>query len=102
MHVYNLVMGTVYCDVEDEIKVINHKTGETGLITFTQRGWSSNPKVEGKLFDADGNQKWTVEGSWWDKMTMTELETNRQVTIFEELPPYQDYKRQFNFGLVAI
>ena len=85
-HVYNIIMGELYIDAEDQIKVTNYRTGETATINYIQRGWSSNPKLEGQIFDADNTLKWKIEGSWWDKLSMKNVETGQEVSLFSELP----------------
>ena len=101
-HVYNIIMGELYIDAEDQIKVTNYRTGETATINYIQRGWSSNPKLEGQIFDADNTLKWKIEGSWWDKLSMKNVETGQEVSLFSELPMYPNHLKMFKFNHLSI
>jgi hypothetical protein len=56
----------MYIDFEGTIEIINHRTGEKGEITYYTAGWSSKSRIEGKIFDANGNLAYKIDGSWYD------------------------------------
>ena len=58
--VNNVVLGSLYVDFDGTVEAINHRTGEKAIFTFYTAGWSSNSKIEGKIFDADGNERYKL------------------------------------------
>jgi len=93
----NIVLGTIYIDVTGEIEAINHKTREKAVIKFFTRGWNSMSYLTGQIFDADGEEKYTLKGSWTDKIFMVNSLTNEETLIFEENPPYPGSETMFGF-----
>lgn len=70
--VNNLIMGTTYLDVEGTSKAINKTTGDTLEIQFTTQGWTSSSGLSGKCLDAAGTTMFKINGSWLDKITITD------------------------------
>ena len=98
----NVVLGQMYIDFEGTVEIINHQTGERGEITYYVAGWSSRSKIEGKIIDANGNETYKIDGSWYDKLFAENINTNERICIFEEQENYKDFKRQFGFNHLAI
>lgn len=46
-HAQNLIIGTMYVDVDGQTDAINHKTGDRADIKFNLRGWSTLSTIEG-------------------------------------------------------
>lgn len=48
------------------MKVINHRTGDTCVLTFKPRGWRGKDAYEifGRVADADGNVTYEIAGRW--------------------------------------
>jgi hypothetical protein len=62
----NIVLGEIYMDINDKIEIINHTNGEKAEIQFNGRGWSTPSNLSGKIFDAQGNERYQLKGSWLD------------------------------------
>ena len=66
----NLVVGTMYLDIDGTLRAINKTTGDTLEIEFTKRGWTSSSSLSGKCMDKNGRVVYKIEGSWLDKVTI--------------------------------
>lgn len=92
----------MYIDFDGPTTVINHRTGERAELTYYTAGWSSQSRLEGKVFDANGTQKYKIEGSWYDKLVSVNLETSEKLVLYEEAELYPEYKRMFGFNHVSL
>jgi hypothetical protein len=50
-------------------------TGEKVLFQYNERTSKSNSSIEGKAFDAKGELKLEISGSWLDEIWITEVAT---------------------------
>ena len=62
----NLIMGTLYMDMDGVMTGYNHNTGDRVDITYFQKGSKKNSYIEGKLFDKKGKQRYSISGSYLD------------------------------------
>ena len=53
--------------------------------------------LSGQIFDADGVERYTMKGSWTDKIYMVDSDTQEETLIFEENPPYPGSECMFGF-----
>ena len=62
----NLIIGTLYLDLAGETVAVNRSTGDKWVFRFIKRGWSNKNayKVEGEIFDGEGNHVYDVYGHW--------------------------------------
>ena len=88
----------MYADIDGKIEAINHVSGEKALVEFHTSGFRSSSKITGKCFDSRGNLKYEIHGSWLDQIYLKEIKTGYQETVWQELAPIEDYKKQFFFS----
>lgn len=102
--VCNLIIGTMYLDLDGETECVNHSTGEKITINFIKQGWfdSEKQKVDGYAFDEEGNKVYRFHGSWSKAFYMTELSTGDVTTLWEAHSYPDNYDQQFNFTQFAI
>jgi hypothetical protein len=81
--VKNLVIGSLYVDVADELSCINHKTMQSCKIKFSTRGWASNSSIAGTLVDKAGVEQYQMIGSWWDEIYLKDVKTGKQELIWK-------------------
>jgi hypothetical protein len=74
----------LYLDIIDEIEAINHKTKEKAVIKFHGRGWSTMSYITGQIFDSQGTERYTITGSWVDKIMMVDSQTKEEFVIYQE------------------
>jgi hypothetical protein len=98
----NIVIGTLYLDVIDVIDVINHRTGEKAKIQFMGCGWSTFSTLTGQIYDAFGKERYTLKGSWLDKVILVDSITLQEEVIYQEAPSLPDASRMFGFGRVSV
>ena len=58
--------------------------------------------LSGQIFDADGVERYTMKGSWTDKIYMVDSDTQEETLIFEENPPYPGSDCMFGFQQIAV
>lgn len=73
MSAHNLVIGTTYVDIGDNMTVTNLTTEDVALVKFTRRGWfvKESFKLEGTVTQAStGEVVNKIYGNWNDKVYM--------------------------------
>ena len=94
----NIMMGTLYAEIEGSMQAINHITGEKADINFKSKSWSAQSSVTGKCFDSSGKLKYEISGSWLDKLYLRDVDSqNQPEQIWEEPAAVDNNSRQFNF-----
>ncbi|KDN39640.1 hypothetical protein RSAG8_08668, partial [Rhizoctonia solani AG-8 WAC10335] len=65
-NVSGFIVGQPTIDHYGDMKVINHRTGDTCLLTFKPRGWRAKDSFEirGTIQDASGRVTWEIAGRW--------------------------------------
>ena len=98
----NIVIGSLYIDIADQLSSINNKTQESCIVNFTTRGWSSNSYLKGSIRDKDGKERYTLHGSWLDEIYLKDESTGEKELLWKEKPHIQDYLKMFGFNMVAV
>ena len=71
----NLIIGSMYIDVEGDVEAVNNKTGERADIKFNTRGWSVESTLDCKIYDAHGSHVYNIEGSWLNRLYLVSCAT---------------------------
>ena len=79
----NIVMGSMYLDVSGSIECINHRTEEKATLTFVTRGWSTDSYITGNICDSTGQERYTLKGSWIDKVYLVNSQTKQEELIYQ-------------------
>jgi len=71
--VHDVLLGNYWIEVYGKVKVVNTATGEVAQLTLKpcRRRLADRGKVEGSVFDAQGNEVWTISGSTADHLYAT-------------------------------
>ncbi|KAG0238816.1 hypothetical protein BGW41_008027 [Actinomortierella wolfii] len=99
----NLMAGTKYLEHTGELKVINHTTKETAVLTFKESGYFSGTKNEvvGHVLDSRGQKKRALQGRWSESI-MEEVEPNKLERIWKCHPPPPNHERYYGFTAFTI
>ncbi|KAK4689354.1 oxysterol-binding protein 1, partial [Tremellales sp. Uapishka_1] len=65
-NVSNFIMGSPIIDHYGDLKITNHRTGETCILTFKPRGWRGKDafEIKGSVSDSAGKVQWEIAGRW--------------------------------------
>ncbi|EJD03880.1 uncharacterized protein FOMMEDRAFT_167188 [Fomitiporia mediterranea MF3/22] len=65
-NVSGFIMGSPTIDHYGDMTVVNHRTGDTCILTFKPRGWRGKDAFEilGRVMDAEGNVTYEIAGRW--------------------------------------
>ncbi|CAE6470515.1 unnamed protein product [Rhizoctonia solani] len=65
-NVSGFIVGQPTIDHYGDMKVVNHRTGDTCLLTFKPRGWRAKDsfEIKGTIQDASGRVTWEIAGRW--------------------------------------
>lgn len=99
---YNLIFGTYRVDQQGPSKLINHRTGEYALVEFYPHGYSTEPRLEGKIYDSNGIARYEVEGEWAQAIYIKNLETGETKLLFEQEERMPNSLRQFGYDYNAV
>lgn len=99
VEVQNLVVGKLYVDYADTIEIINRKSGIKGVITFDPRGWATNSRVHGSVYDADGVERYTLDGDMQSKVWIENVATKEREIFATSPPRIENGDRQFGWTL---
>lgn len=68
--VIGILVGNPQVDINGDIEVKNHMTGDRCLLHFKARGWraSSAFEVRGEVYDKKGKKTWVLGGHWNDSI----------------------------------
>lgn len=64
--VHNVIFGSMWLEHFGQVSIKNHRTGHTSVINFKKSGMfqGTQYKVEGYVYDEEGNQCVKIEGRW--------------------------------------
>ena len=74
--IHNIIMGTLYADMEGTINSVSHTTGDKAEIKMVPKGWKNPSKIEGIVKDSKGNKRFEITGSWLDQIILKDLKSN--------------------------
>mgnify|MGYP004701227991 FL=1 len=99
--VIGIMMGRPVVDNYGEMHIENYTTGVHAVINYKARGWrgSSAYKLQGKIYDKDKNELWTMGGTWNDKMWAKKTGSDKAVLLWKAHPRH---KTPFNLTDFAI
>ncbi|KAG8733086.1 hypothetical protein FRC11_008791 [Ceratobasidium sp. 423] len=65
-NVSGFIVGQPTIDHYGDMTVVNHRTGDTCLLTFKPRGWRAKDsfEIKGTIQDASGRVTWEIAGRW--------------------------------------
>ncbi|KAG9093089.1 hypothetical protein FS749_015118 [Ceratobasidium sp. UAMH 11750] len=65
-NVSGFIVGQPTIDHYGDMTVVNHRTGDTCLLTFKPRGWRAKEsfEIKGTIQDAAGQVTWEIAGRW--------------------------------------
>ncbi|KAF9165251.1 hypothetical protein BGX20_000669 [Mortierella sp. AD010] len=94
----NLMAGTKYLEHTGELKVVNHTTRETCVLTFKESSFFAGTKHEvfGQVTDASGAKKRTLQGRWSESM-MEEVGPNKFERIWKINTPPPNHEKYYGF-----
>jgi len=69
---------------------------------MTKQSANVNSHIIGKVFDADGQVKIEIYGSWLDEIYLKDLETGEEELVFKEKPMLPEAHLQYFFGKEAV
>lgn len=92
----------MYIDFHGPIQAINHSTGETAELTFYERSWTTDSKIEGSIMDSSRTKVYEIHGSWITKIFLKDLRTNSEIVIVDDFPRIPDSNRQFFFNQLSV
>ena len=97
-------MGTLYIDLTGESVAVNRNTNEKWVFRFIKRGWGSKNayKVEGEIFDSEGNQVYEVFGHWHRSISIRHLETGEETEIWKLNPRLEQWDHLYHFSLFTL
>lgn len=94
----NLMAGTKYLDHTGDMKITNHTTKETCLLTFKESSFFSGTKHElvGHVMTANGAKKRTLQGRWSESL-MEEVGPNKLERLWKAHNPPPNHERYYGF-----
>ena len=102
--VKNLIIGTTYVWQYGDMMVKNLKNGDTAVINFKEKGWTSSDdfKCDGVIKDGSGKIKYAIEGLWNQYLNGTNITTGQKVEFIKKLPPPDKQDWQYLFPKFSI
>ncbi|KAH7053923.1 Oxysterol-binding protein-domain-containing protein, partial [Linnemannia elongata] len=99
----NLMAGTKYLDHTGDMKIINHTTKETCVLTFKESSFFSGTKHElvGHVMAANGAKKRTLQGRWSESL-MEEVGPNKLERLWKAHAPPPNHERYYGFTAFTI
>ncbi|KAG0326083.1 hypothetical protein BGZ99_010137 [Dissophora globulifera] len=94
----NLMAGTKYLEHTGELKVVNHTTRESCVLTFKESSFFSGTKNEvvGQIMDANNNKKRTLQGKWSEAL-MEEVGPNKFERLWKVNNPPANHEKYYGF-----
>ncbi|KAG0051627.1 Oxysterol-binding protein- protein 3 [Gryganskiella cystojenkinii] len=94
----NLMAGTKYLEHTGDLKVVNHTTKETCVLTFKESSFFSGTKHElhGHVLAANGTKKRTLQGRWSESL-MEEVAPNKLERLWKCHNPPPNHERYYGF-----
>ncbi|KAF9361719.1 hypothetical protein BGX34_006962 [Mortierella sp. NVP85] len=95
----NLMAGTKYLEHTGELKVVNHTTKESSILTFKESSFFSGTKNEvvGHVMDASGAKKRTLQGRWSESL-MEEVGPNKLERLWKINNPPPNHEKYYGFS----
>lgn len=80
-NVSGFILGSPTIDHYGDMIVVNHRTGDTCVLTFKPRGWRGKDAYEifGRVMDADGNVTYEIAGRWNSQLVARAIGTGTGV-----------------------
>ncbi|KAI7820142.1 Oxysterol-binding protein-domain-containing protein [Gamsiella multidivaricata] len=94
----NLMAGTKYLEHTGEMKIVNHTTRETCVLTFKESSFFAGTKNEvvGHVMNASGAKKRTLQGRWSESL-MEEVGPNKFERIWKVNTPPPNHEKYYGF-----
>ncbi|ORZ06103.1 Oxysterol-binding protein-domain-containing protein [Lobosporangium transversale] len=94
----NLMAGTKYLEHTGDLKVVNHATRETCVLTFKESSFFAGTKNEvvGSVMDASGAKKRSLQGKWNESL-MEELGPNKFERLWKVNNPPPNHEKYYGF-----
>ncbi|KAK3832623.1 MAG: Oxysterol-binding protein-domain-containing protein, partial [Linnemannia elongata] len=94
----NLMAGTKYLEHTGDMKIINHTTRETCVLTFKESSFFAGTKHElsGHVMTANGAKKRTLQGRWSESL-MEEVAPNKLERLWKCNPPPANHEKYYGF-----
>jgi hypothetical protein len=72
---HNVIIGGMWVDHFGTLEIINHTTGDRGVLTFSKCGWlgAGRFQISGEIFDKDNTLKLKLAGTWNDTVTAVKV-----------------------------
>jgi len=99
----NLMAGTKYLEHTGDLKITNHTTKDTCVLTFKESSFFSGTKNElhGHVMAPNGAKKRTLQGRWSESL-MEEVAPNRLERLWRCNAPPPNHERYYGFTEFAI
>ncbi|KAG0224911.1 hypothetical protein BGW41_004914 [Actinomortierella wolfii] len=94
----NLMAGTKYLDHTGQMKVTNHTTGETAVLTFKESSYFGGTKHEvvGQINDSNGKKRTTLQGRWSESL-LEEVSPNKLERLWKINTPPAGHEKYYGF-----
>ncbi len=97
---HNIIVGKVYTDHHGTIKIKNLTTGDNAKVTMKKRGWFDKQMhdVEGKIFDPEGNLRYTISGKWSELLMIKDEASGQEYEGLRMKPWPENYEHNYFFA----
>ncbi|KAF9321643.1 hypothetical protein BG003_000526 [Podila horticola] len=94
----NLMAGTKYLEHTGELKIVNHTTRESCVLTFKESSFFAGTKHElvGHVMTANGTKKRTLQGRWSESL-MEEVAPNKLERLWKCNTPPPNHEKYYGF-----
>ncbi|KAG0349235.1 hypothetical protein BG004_000459 [Podila humilis] len=94
----NLMAGTKYLEHTGELKIINHTTRESCVLTFKESSFFAGTKHElvGHIMTANGEKKRALQGRWSESL-MEEVAPNKLERLWKCNSPPPNHEKYYGF-----
>ncbi|KAF9103199.1 hypothetical protein BGX29_003664 [Mortierella sp. GBA35] len=94
----NLMAGTKYLEHTGDMKIINHTTRESCVLTFKESSFFAGTKHElsGHVMTANGAKKRTLQGRWSESL-MEEVAPNKLERLWKCNSPPANHEKYYGF-----
>ncbi|KAF9978349.1 hypothetical protein BGZ73_002732 [Actinomortierella ambigua] len=94
----NLMAGTKYLDHTGQMKVTNHTTQESVVLTFKESSYFGGTKHEvvGQVNDSSGKKRATLQGRWSESL-MEEISPNKLERLWKINTPPSGHEKYYGF-----
>ena len=81
IQIRNIIYGGIFIDVDGACEFVNHSTGEKAILNFYSKT-TQQSYINGKVYDAEGTQKFEITGSWHDEISVKDLVTGETEVVW--------------------